>query len=198
MARIGIDADGVIADFIEAFNQVVNHLWPGKLPIGFQPTEWDYKGALTQAEMSTAWKTAVSTPNFWLGLRAYSANVTALARWLIAQRNHDVYIVTSRSETPGMTATKQTEWWIKSCGIFPNDNVLGVIVVPDSNEKYNVYAHGGFDFSIDDKPSTIQQCDMLHPILYTHKAALLDRPWNQGAEVDWRVKSLEEFLNAIS
>jgi hypothetical protein len=46
--KIAIDVDGVLADFAAGVVDAANSLWPGKLPRGYQPTEWNYTSVLTK------------------------------------------------------------------------------------------------------------------------------------------------------
>ena len=203
MAKIAIDCDGVLANFTFAYIEVANKLFPRRFEGSFtesQWTSWNYaveSGRLTKKEDGQVWAKIKSTDNFWLGLDAYVGNVGSLARWLIQQQNQDVYIVTSRSKTTGMTVAKQTDWWLRACGISPVNNYLSVFPVEDSNNKWLVYQSAGIEYSIDDKAETVAQCDFIHPDLYKHKAYLLDRPWNQDAKPARRAKSLDDFLKEI-
>lgn len=197
MSKIAIDCDGVLADFNEAFTGVVNRLWPGKIEAGFKPHDWNYGGRLTDEEMDKAWEVIRHTENFWLGLQAYGNSIGYLAHFMIEQRSHEILIVTSRAATAGLPVAEQTRMWLRACGLSPIYNYLGVLTVDDSNEKWRVYLAAGFDYSIDDKMETVEQCDLIHPRLSNHKAFLLDRAWNQGAKVKRRVRTLGEYLKEI-
>jgi hypothetical protein len=130
-------------------------------------------------------------------LSAHADNVGALAVWFYAHANHDVWICTARQPSLGATVAFQTDTWLRGCGINPCHNYLGVITA-EGDDKADVYAHAGIEYSIDDKTETVEHCDT-HPLLkhQKHKAFLLDRPWNTGANVQRRVKSVEDFLKEI-
>ena len=194
MPKVAIDVDGVLANFTVAFTEVANKVYPGRVPLNFEPHDFGFNPLFSEAELAAIWRRVKATENFWLGMNPYHDSVMALARWLIVNQDQDVYLVTSRPATMGMTVTRQTDWWIRSCGIVPVNNYLGVIVVPDSARKVDLYEAGEFDYSIDDKGETVEQCDDLSG---WHAAYLLDRPWNQEAKVKRRVKSLELFLKEI-
>jgi 5' nucleotidase, deoxy (Pyrimidine), cytosolic type C protein (NT5C) len=198
MAKVGIDVDGVLANFGAAFVDISNKIYPGRVERGWVPRDWGFDGKFTPAEIDKIWERIRATPNFWLSLSAYPDNIGALARWLAGHKNQDVYFVTSRADTAGMSVANQTELWIRSCGISKFDNYLGVMVVPNSEEKATLYQAAGIEWSIDDKPETVQACDLLHPLLAKHRAYLLDRPWNQGARVEHRIGSVGAFLGEIA
>ena len=185
--------DGVLANFTESFTEVGNKMYPGRVPKGFEPTDWNFNGLFNAEEQDKIWEKIKATQNFWLGLSPYYDNVGHLAKWLVTVADQDVYFVTSRVQTAGMTVAKQTDWWLRACGIYPVNNYIGMIVVPDSNKKAGVYAAVEIAYSIDDKAETVEQCDSVPD----HLAYLLDRPWNQHAEVKRRVANLGAYLKEI-
>lgn len=188
MSVVAIDLDGVLSDFNTAAYRLVFGREPQDVP--FMPPEWDWvKGA----EARMLWKKIEGFYNFWLHLPAYPDNIVALARWLIQRVDQDVHFVTSRVPTAGMSVARQSEFWLQSCGIRPGQNYLGVVVVPDSDEKKYIYKAMGVEYSIDDRTETVEQCDSLPG----HQAFLLDRPWNQDAGVKRRATTLLGFLEKI-
>jgi hypothetical protein len=187
MAKIAIDCDGVIANFTRAVNALMG------LPEDYEPTDWNWTGKLTKADMKSVFNRIQQTTNFWMGLEPYRDNVRQMARWLGYNVGHDVWVMTSRAETVGLSTAKQTEIWLEMCGIKGYENHLGVVTVPYSEDKVDICSRLNIDWIVDDKTETIESMDRFP---YLH-AALLDRPWNQDADVKWRVKSLGEFLKEI-
>jgi 5'(3')-deoxyribonucleotidase len=193
MAKIAVDADGVLADFDEGFIEIVNKMFPGRIPANYVHHDWDYSEVLAKDEVGKVFSRIRHHNNWWLGLSPLGSSVTDLASWLISNSGHDVYVCTARFPTVGMTVAKQTEWWLKSCGLTPVNNFLGIIVVADSTLKIDVYRATGIEYSIDDKAETVEACDALPG----HKAYLLDQPWNRTAKVKRRVKAVAEFLREV-
>lgn len=193
MAKIAIDCDGVLANFTEAYSATVNKIWPGRIEPGFIPSDWNFDNRLSPEEDEKVWAAIKATPNFWLGLRAYPENVGSLVRFLVSTKDHDIYIVTSRAQTAGLTIAKQTDKWLLSCSIYPLLNYLAVFPVENSNDKHRIYKYAGIEYSIDDKAETVEQCDRLD----NHRAFLLDRKWNQHATVKNRISNMDEFFKAI-
>ena len=195
MAKIAIDCDGVLANFTKAYGETANRLFgDARYKLGWEPPDWNFGGLYAPEEDEKIWERIKATPNFWLTLDGYSHNVGALMSFFVKHNHHEVYIMSSRAETVGMTNTEQTHLWLRACGVREMHNYLGVIIVPDSNKKAAIYRDGGFDYSIDDKKETVEQCDRTK---MEHKAYLLDQPWNQDAKVQRRVKSVEAFLGEI-
>lgn len=194
MARIAIDCDGVLACFTDGAIEIINTLWPGRIPDGYSPPDWYFSDVgMTSADWNRVFERIKATSNWWLYLRAYNDSITALQTFFITHTNQDIYIVTSRVPTAGMTVTQQTERWIRSCGVTPLMNYLGVIVAPHPERKAELYDALDFDYSIDDKAETVEQCDALA----NHRAFLLNRSWNTEAQVKHRVNSVLDFLKHI-
>ncbi len=201
MAKIAIDCDGVLANFIKAFAEEANHIWPGKIP---NPSEyaarehktWDWPPeVLSKAEVKEVWKRINGSVNWWLTLDAFTAGVGALAIWLWTHKWHDVYVCTARQETLGGSVAWQTDQWLRACGIDPVHNYLGVVTI-DGQEKGQFYRLAGITHSLDDRGLTVELCDQLMPDR-EHRAYLLDRPWNQDAKVRHRVGSVREYLEVV-
>lgn len=194
MARIGIDCDGVLANFGAAFIEVLHQVEPNNTLTEDNWTSWEYGDRVGAATIRKVWNIIRNTPNFWLRCAAYESNVRALAKWLAITTKNDVWIVTSRANTRGtLTVTEQTRQWLDCCGIRSYLNYFGVITVPDPDDKVDILSRLDIRWMIDDKVDTIESMDRF-PYL---NAALLDRPWNQHGKVKWRVKSVAEFLAAI-
>lgn len=195
MARIAIDCDGVLADFSKAFIAEVNEVWPGRLSKDYRPNDWDWTSSgLTKAEIGKVWKALKKKDNWWLGLDALPG-LSELAIWLTAQVNHDIWICTARADTAGLTTTKQTELWLHSCGLRAVNNFVGVITVPDGNDKRQIYEAMKIAYSLDDKTETIVDCNLIDSM--EHHAYLLKQTWNEGAPVHNKVDSVEAFLKKI-
>jgi hypothetical protein len=196
MAKIALDCDGVLANFISAFADEANRMWPGTFPKNYWKlhTQWNIpSNLLSTKQVDQVWEKIKATENWWMRLDPHHDSVGALAIFFYTQRCHEVHIVTSRVPTIGQTISFQTDVWLRACGVNPCLNYLGVLPVANSDHKVEIYDFAGFDFSIDDKLETVQQCDALPK----HKAFLLDRPWNQSGSVKNRVKSVQEFLDAV-
>lgn len=193
MAKIAIDCDGVLAIFIKGFFETANTIWPGRLDINYQNKSWDDVQGLNVKEVEQVWAKIQATQDWWLTLNAYTENVGALAIFLHTHTKQDIWICTSRVPTIGSTIAYQTYIWIRACGVDPIHNYLGVVPVEHWHNKKKFYKYAGIEFSIDDKKETVEDCDTLQG----HTAFLLDRPWNQDANVKHRVSNLTEFFAAI-
>jgi 5'(3')-deoxyribonucleotidase len=193
MARVGVDCDGVLANFAHQFIAILDKVRPGHGLTEENWNSWEYGDKVSEADASAVWKIIKGTPNFWVACPAYESNVRDLARWLNTESGHDVWIITSRANTAGLSVSQQTQMWLDAIGVRAYYNYFGIITVPNPDDKVDILSRLDIDWMIDDKTETIESMDRFP---YLH-AALLDRPWNQDAKVKWRVKSVGEFLAAI-
>jgi hypothetical protein len=201
MTKIAIDCDGVLTNFIKAFVEEANHIWPGRFPNPLHyslhnHTAWDFSDAVMGPdEVKQVWRRINGSFNWWLTLDAFTENVGALAVFLWTHKFNDIFIVTARQETLGASVAGQTDLWIRACGVDPVHNYLGVVPI-EGDDKAAFYQLSGIRWSVDDKGSTVEQCDAMMPDRH-HRAFLLDRPWNQDAKVKRRVKNLSEFFAQV-
>ena len=186
--RYGIDLDGVVCDFIAAFVREVNDVWPGKLPINYQPNDWDWSDAMTQEEISHVWKIIKHKPNWWLSVPPDLENVRAVALHRIRHPNDEIFYVTARVSTKGMPPMHQAQVWLKECGIAG----LGTAVIVDhSNDKSAIFNSLECDANVDDKLEAV-----IEHAAKTKGTFLLSRPWNaekRPANIQV-VSNLDEFF----
>lgn len=189
--RIGVDVDGVLADFNTAFIRRVKDVTGRDLfPEGYEPTTWNYPESLgyTREEVSKVWDHVTADPTFWLNLSPYWDAMTVLERLRTEFGNDDVYFITSR---PGVRAKAQTEVWLAThSGDFTwNPTVL------ISSEKGACAKALKLDYYVDDRFENVH--DVLRQTGARTAAYLLDRPWNTSFETLLRVDATSDFLDVF-
>lgn len=113
--RIGFDIDGVLANFVKAYQHLCVQVTGKDLFVPsdvYDPPCWDWPQfrGYTDAEVSTVWAIIKRDDTFWLNLEPHENNVSALSAVLLdLERKHDVYYVTSRV---GVGAKRQTKLWL--------------------------------------------------------------------------------------
>lgn len=126
---VGVDIDGVLANFIEAYSARLAQAHGSDLiPPGEQPTQWFFaeEYGYSEAEDEQAWGTILADPQFWEGLRAYPDTERFLGslrpglRASALTEDDEVYFLTVR---PGLVSKAQTERWLRAHG-FPEPTVL--------------------------------------------------------------------------
>src|SRR5712691_9573992 len=110
---IGVDCDGVLADFNTAFIALCKKVTGRNLfPEGYEQHTWNYPEALgyTSEEVSAVWASIKANPDFWAMLPVYPEAYDAL-RYLqnLRFRGDDIYFITNRM---GNCPKHQTERWL--------------------------------------------------------------------------------------
>lgn len=122
--RIGLDVDGVLANFFRAYeDHIINatgknlfgsQRYPAALP---QVWDWPQTFGYTAAEISEVWKHIRANADFYRQLESLPGVLAA--RQLTSDR-HDIYFITDRN---GPNAQRETQIWLSLRG-FRNPSVL--------------------------------------------------------------------------
>lgn len=194
--KISIDLDGVVYCFTHQITGIANSLWPGRLPEGHEPKDYGYSGDLSKDDWEQVWAKIKTDPTFYERGPAYEENIQALRVFLSNQSGHEIYFVTSRQDTGGVSVALQTRRWLHKqgvLGLYASGNYLAVIPVASPEVKKFIMTDMDIHFSIDDMGSTVEACNAVKG----HKAVLLSRPWNQERNYGRRVASLAEYFDII-
>lgn len=173
--RLGIDVDGILADFNTAFIPRVitvtgRDLFP---PRPFDIPVWDYPAhyGYSKEENTAVWKSITADRYFWYDLEPYddiAASIVYLGNK--AAQGHDLYFITSR---PGLAAKAQTEAWLynqfRQCDLYRN---LPAITVLISSAKGLCARALQLDAYIDDRWENCLE------VAVPTKTCLLHRSWN--------------------
>lgn len=167
--RIGIDIDGILADFYSPYEKL--HIQVAGDRFGSQrfpevwPQIWDWPSLFgyTEEDTSAVWQLILADPDFWMDLGTLP-DFNALSFELM--HHNEVYFITDRR---GVSPKRQTECWFASRGWIPT-----VLV---SAQKGLCCKALKLDLYIDDKGENIQAVEAESP---DTRAYLLDRPYNQA------------------
>lgn len=148
--RIGLDVDGVLANFFSVYEQAVideagEDKFPCRYPECFPPVwDWPEHYGYDRAYIKRVWLKIAKSRSFWseLGRLPDLQTLLEVAPWVM----HDVYFITAR---PGENAKGQTEEWLRRHGV-PNPTVL---ITADKGGACGVL---GIDVYVDDKWENIQ------------------------------------------
>lgn len=205
--KVGIDIDGVLADFNAAYIQrvidVTGHdLFP---PRPFDILTWNYPESYgyTGAEIKAVWASIMLDANFWYNLAEYettSEDIKALISLMVS--GNDVYFVTAR---PGIVAKMQTELWLR--------NIISALTLAPVTATVLITSHKGLaartlelDAYIDDRwENAIDVAAIIehgNPIgISKTRTFLLSRTWNTEYDVRsygiTRVSSVEDMLRRL-
>ena len=177
--KLGIDIDGVLAEFNTAFKK----FFP-KISDDFVPDVWDWprKYGATDDELEEAWDILRDSSDFWRRLSPYPemAEQSKVINDLSAD-GHEIYFITARE---GWCAKFETETWLRQHGVaYPT-----VIISPGSR-KWKVCSALELDAMLDDS------LDNVRVISNVCRTYLLDRPWNQQDYIPnvTRVQSISQY-----
>lgn len=129
--RVGLDVDGVLADFRSAFEALSRReglsagLDGG--PAGQDPEDVAAE-LLTSEDIGRIWKEIARTSNWWTSVEAYEPSEIARLYRLARKHRWEVFFLTRRPESAGDTVQMQTQWFLESNGFY----LPSVLTVPGS------------------------------------------------------------------
>lgn len=152
MRKIGLDIDGVLANFTDTYAALLTKLTGITFPKFSKEWPdvwyWDRKAGVEKTAEKEAWSQITSNEKFWENLKPLpdTKEVLMELNHLVKQKQIQLYFLTNR---PGDTAKLQTERWLYELGVdYPT-------VLMTSADKAPVIYGLGLDFFIDDKLETI-------------------------------------------
>src|SRR5262249_1124430 len=107
--RLGIDIDGVLADFRSAFHEAANRCLGRELDESADPTA---TRGLEHKDVKRIWAFIAKTPNWWMELRAYEPEQMGRLYSLARAGGWEIFFLTNRPSSGGDTVQYQTQWWI--------------------------------------------------------------------------------------
>lgn len=144
--NVGIDVDGVIANFTQAARETMKSLFGGRPDDTLVQTTWAFESlGITKEEENVFWRFVDNTPNWWLGHRAMPH--TLALRELTT--NHRCIFITNRKDGTGMPIEVQTASWLRTHFGIDDPNVV------ISDNKGPVAEGLNLDYFIDDRDRNV-------------------------------------------
>ncbi len=185
--RVGIDVDGIVADFNSKYKILIESNTDIRLPdvSDYYPNTWNYDVAagLDPVKRKELWGLIKKSASFWRELPPYPET----GEFLYHLENYidgDVYFITNR---PGASAKTQTELWLDRMGFYEPTVLI-------SEEKGLCAKALNLTHYIDDKNENCADVLEKSPTTSTY---MLARPWNQEIPGVPRIKSVITFLQEI-
>ena len=197
MKKLGIDIDGVLANFDERFVNILRNSFGIKIPADFQPSNWAWNDVpgMSPELMDAAWAKIDSTPCFWESLKPYP-DIVDMAEFFHehADKLYEIYFITARKDGVGRGTREQSERWLRENLINPKQTIT-VLPVKSGLDKAEVMYALQINYSIDDHAPTVTN----NKSIKNHNAYLINRPWNQdGKFYNLKiVNNLKEFFNEV-
>lgn len=198
--KLGIDCDGVLCNFIDAYKQLIIKITGVDLfLVDMQWNSWDFDkkcGYTNKDHLNKVWDYINNSISFWNTLPAYEdASEVLLQLWGRVLKGDDLYFVTSRPGNSTVTPKLQTEGWLNTQFLWRSWHQFTPTVLITS-QKGDAAALLELDYYIDDR---WENClDVLDKAPWCN-VYLMDRPWNAGKDNPQikRVKSVMEMLKEV-
>ena len=189
--RIGIDVDDVCANFQKRFVALLHEMY-GRPSLDTAPVDWDWSNCqVSKEELAAAWVKAADTNNLWAKLERLPSFDAETADLLMETHiRHDVWFITNRFDTPGLSPLKQTKYWLMK---HTNIKEPNVIIAKDKGPVATLFQ---LDYFFDDRPKNCQ--DILAAMPYCN-VFLCDASHNQAFSSPFipRLANLKEFLKIV-
>ena len=125
--RIGIDLDGVLADFRSAFRATAMHCLRRDVDDPAAALEGT-PGSLTDKDIRKVWDHIAQTPNWWMEVPAFEPEQIARLYACTRASAWEVFFLTRRPASAGDSVQFQTQWWIERHGFY----MPAVLTIPGS------------------------------------------------------------------
>lgn len=193
--RIGLDVDGVLANFNSAYREILIEVSGRDLiPEVFEPPCWEYAPAYgyTKDEDRAAWSAIRNDPFFWRKLGVLPGAQELLND--IDDVRHAVYFITTRL---GTQVKHQTESWLRDYVANP-----AVLIAKSSADKGRLAEGLDLTHFVDDKP---ENCIAVKEAVPGCRVFLLSYAYNLWAKNEprydylgiTRIHNLNAFAEAI-
>jgi hypothetical protein len=188
--RIGIDVDGVIADFRTAFHAAAVRCLRRDVA---DSEDIESVGPLSPDDIRKVWDHIARTQNWWMDVAAYEPDQIARLYSLTRAVGWEVFFLTKRPPSAGDSVQFQTQWWIERFGFY----LPAVLTVPGSRGDI---ANGlRLDMIIDDQILNCIEVVSASPtkallMLRSTNAATREHASNRGIGV---VSSLAEAISVL-
>lgn len=182
---VGIDADGVVADFTGAARRTMKALW-GKPSDDLVQTTWAFDSlGITSDEEKEFWRYVDFARNWWLSLKPMPH--TLCLDELV--RNHRCVFITNRKDGKNSwPIEEQTAEWLKFTFGLSNPNVV------ISDNKGPVSLGLNLDYFIDDRPKNIEDVWAVNRECRTY---LCEATYNGSFNYPQRVAHFDDFARLI-
>lgn len=187
--RIALDVDGVFADFVLSFTQVLHEINGSSIYGTEDQREWKFEG--TSAEYNKAWRFIDDCMNWWMTLEPLVSTSDIATLNTVAKKN-TIFFVTSRrslNPTAGLPVEEQTAGWLKGIGVAHTPKVIAT----KSSSKAALINALDIDFFLDDKPTILEDARKNCPDTLV---SAIDWCYNREVEVDARYLSVGKALKA--
>jgi uncharacterized HAD superfamily protein len=170
---IGLDIDGIFADFVTAYARVCSLAVGRVISTDARCWDWVEQEGVTPEEVAKVWAGIFADPYFWACLPPLPGAEEALRYLDYRHADHSMYFLTHRPAN----AKFYTEQWLRDHG-FEHPTVL---LTP---EKGKVASALKFDVFLDDKPENVSE--VYRSLPPEARCYLMAAPYNTPFQDRWR------------
>ena len=123
--RIGIDVDGVLADFRTAFHETALRCLRHDVD---DSQDLEAVSPLSAGDVRRVWDYIATAQNWWMEVPAYEPDQIARLYSLTRAAGWEIFFMTKRPASAGDSVQFQTQWWIERFGFY----LPTVLTVPGS------------------------------------------------------------------
>ena len=138
MLRLGIDVDGVVADFRTAFRAIAER------ELGIAPD--DIEKELSKPEVERLWRNVSAASNWWLDVPAYEPDQIERLYAQVRRARWEVFFMTSRPPSAGDSVQLQTQVWLERYGFY-----LPSVLTTPSGARGELARALRLDLALDDR-----------------------------------------------
>ena len=189
MIRLGIDLDGVLCDFSQEVTKMANRLFGKQLAPNFLPQNWSWSDVMTADQWTAIWNELMAVEDFWVHLSELPG-VRDLHSFLAKNNDAQVYFITSRADSAGMSTLVQTTQWLEQRNLWPRVD-RSIVIVTNAADKWKHIKALEIPWFLDDYLPTIVQ---IQSICESTCGVVFDAPYNQDDRKIPRVYSVAEYL----
>jgi hypothetical protein len=139
MLRLGVDVDGIVADFQSAFRALAER------ELGLTPG--DAETGLSKSDVDRLWRAVASTTNWWLDVPAYEPDQIERLYAQSRKARWEVFFMTSRPPSAGDSVQLQTQVWLERHGYF-----LPSVLTTPAGARGELARSVRLDLALDDRP----------------------------------------------
>ncbi len=188
LKKIGVDIDGVLANFTQAAREVCKKWFDGRPNDNLVQTGWGFDSlGITPEEEKWMWKVIDKTPDWWLDLRCLP-NTCRLGQ---LDDTHRVVFITNRKDGHvGMPIEWQSAHWLKTKFKIEFPTVL------ISDDKGPLVKALKLDYYIDDRDKNVREVLQAAPECKTY---MCKWPWKPEFQEGFprSVENFDEFAKII-
>jgi hypothetical protein len=138
MLRLGVDVDGVVADFRSAFRRLAER------ELGRPPD--DVEAELSKTDVERLWRAVANVPNWWLDIPAHEPDQIARLYAEARRGRWEVFFLTSRPPSAGDSVQLQTQVWLEKQGFY-----LPSVLTTPAGSRGELARSLRLDLAIDDR-----------------------------------------------